>query len=78
MEDRIKAIEERNLRVDAEKRWETSWVRRIGIAILTYFVICLFLYVINENQIFLKALVPMLGFILSTISLGFLRKITNH
>ena len=78
MEDRIKAIEERNARVDANKRWETSWVRRIAVAVLTYFVICLFFYETRETQIFLKALVPTAGFILSTISLRFLRNIVGY
>lgn len=78
MEDRIKIIEERNIRVEADKRWETSWIRRIAIAVLTYIVICLFLFTIEEKQIFLKAVVPMVGFVLSTISLDFLRKITKY
>ena len=77
MEDRIKAIEERNLRVEADKKWETSWVRKIAIIVLTYLCAVLFLWVINENQIFLKALVPVLGFILSTVSLRFLRNLVN-
>ena len=78
MEERIKAIEERNARVDADKRWETSWVRRIAIAVLTYLVICLFLYEIKETHIFLEALVPMLGFILSTFSLKILRNVVRY
>ena len=36
MEERIEKIEERNKRVELDKAWETSWVRRIGIMILTY------------------------------------------
>ncbi len=78
MEDRIKIIEERNIRVEADKRWETSWTRRIAIAILTYLVICLFFFTIEEKQIFLKASIPMIGFVLSTVSLDFLRKITKY
>ena len=75
MEDRIKAIEERNLRVEADKKWETSWVRRAAIVVLTYICAVLFLWVINETQIFLKALVPVFGFVLSTVSLRFLRNL---
>lgn len=78
IEERLNLIEQRNTRVDANKRWETSWIRRIAVAVLTYLVICLFLYEIEENQIFLKALVPMLGFILSTISLRFLRNLVGY
>jgi hypothetical protein len=85
MEERIKKIEEkiteieyRNKRVERDKRWETSWVRRIMITILTYLVVVLFFVVIKEKQVFLKALVPVLGFVLSTISLRILRNIVRY
>ena len=71
---RIEKIEERNGRVEADKKWETSLVRRISIAVLTYGVICLFLMVIHEKQVLLKALVPVLGFALSTISMRVIKK----
>ena len=35
----VAAIKQRNARVEAEKAWETSWTRRIIIALLTYCVI---------------------------------------
>ena len=37
--DEINAIKARNNRVEKDKAWETSWIRRICIAILTYFVV---------------------------------------
>ena len=77
MEERIRALEERNKRVEADKRWERSWIRRIAIAILTYFIVVLFLYTLQESKIFLKALVPVIGFVLSTISLRILRNIVG-
>lgn len=78
IEERISKIEERNKRVESDKKWEGSILRRISIAILTYLVICIFLYTLNETNIFLKALVPVIGFILSTISLRILRKIVKY
>jgi len=36
LEDRIRAIEDRNIRVETEKAWETSFTRRASIALLTY------------------------------------------
>lgn len=74
---RLAKIEERNARVEADKTWETSWTRKISIAILTYLVICLFLYTIHETDMWLKAIVPVLGFILSTVSLQIIRKIVR-
>ena len=78
LEERISKIEERNKRVESDKKWEVSILRRVTIAVLTYLVICVFLYTINETNIFYKALFPVVGFILSTISLRILRKIVKY
>lgn len=76
LEERILKIEERNKRVELDKRWETSFTRKLSICILTYIVVILFSYFINTgNNIFLSSLVPVIGFTLSTFSLGIIRKI---
>ena len=76
LEKRIEMIEARNKRVELDKRWETSLTRRISICILTYIVVILFSYLINKgNNIFLSSLVPVIGFTLSALSLGIIRKI---
>jgi len=75
IEDRIKKIEERNKKVELNKAWETSNTRRICIMILTYIVVLIYSYLINKiNNIFLSSLVPVIGFTLSTLSLGLVRK----
>jgi uncharacterized membrane protein (DUF485 family) len=71
--DDILRIHERNARVEADKAWETSKSRRVLIAILTYVVVVLFLLVINAPSPFLAALVPVGGFVLSTLSLPFIK-----
>ena len=76
MEERIKKIEERNKREEEDKAWETSWIRRCCIAILTYIVVVLYTYTISKiNNIFFSSLVPVIGFLLSTVSLNGIRKI---
>jgi polyferredoxin len=76
LEKRIKSIEERNKRVEKDKAWETSWIRRICIMILTYIIVVVYSYVISKyNNIFLSSLVPVIGFTLSTLSLKLVRKI---
>ena len=76
MEERIDKIEARNKRVEEDKAWETSLTRRIFIAILTYIVVVLYTYTISKiNNIFLSSLVPVIGFLLSTVSLNGIRKI---
>lgn len=76
IEKEVELIKERNKRVEQDKAWEVSWTRRICIAVLTYLVVVLYSFVIREvSNIWLSSLVPVLGFILSTLSLKFIRKI---
>jgi len=76
LKERIELIEKRNKRVELDKAWETSFTRRICIAVLTYFVVVLYSYLISKNNnIYLSSLVPVIGFLLSTLSLRLVRKI---
>jgi len=76
LEKRISDIESRNKRVELDKKWETSFTRRVSICILTYIVVLLFSYFINtSNNIFLSSLVPVIGFSLSTLSVSLIRRI---
>ena len=76
IENEIKYIKERNKRVEKDKKWETSWTRRICIMILTYLIIIIYFYIIKKyDNIFLSSLVPVIGFTLSTLSLKLVRKI---
>ena len=75
LEKRISLIEERNKMVELDKKWETSFTRRVSICILTYIIVLLFSYFINNsNNIFLSSLVPVIGFTLSTLSVNLIRK----
>lgn len=76
LEKEIKKIQERNKRVELDKKWETSWTRKICIMILTYIIVIIYSYLIrNNNNILLSSLVPVIGFTLSTLSLKLVRKI---
>lgn len=74
-EKRITAIEARNRKVELDKAWETSWTRRIAIALLTYVVVCMYLAFVIHIDPWLNALVPVVGFILSTLALERVKKI---
>ena len=75
LEEEILKIKERNKRVELDKAWETSWTRKICIMLLTYIVVIIYSYVIKEfDNIFLSSLVPVIGFLLSTLSLKMIRK----
>ncbi len=67
----LAAIRSRNARVEADKAWETSITRRLIIAAFTYVLASALLVWIRADQPFLAALVPTLGFLLSTLSLSF-------
>lgn len=76
LEEKTKKIEERNKRVELDKRWETSWTRKIFIMILTYIIVIIYSYLVRSyNNILLSSLVPVIGFLLSTLSLKGIRKI---
>ena len=76
IENEILKIKERNKRVELDKAWETSFVRRICICILTYIVVVIYSIVINKTtSIWLSSLVPVIGFTLSTLSLKLVRNI---
>ncbi|MDO8514891.1 MAG: hypothetical protein Q7S14_00160 [bacterium] len=75
LEKRIAVLEERNQRVEKDKAWETSWTRKIVIAILTYLTITIYFFTINVDKPLLNAIVPTLGFMLSTLTLPYFKKI---
>lgn len=69
LEKRVAAIEARNTKVELDKAWEVSWVRRLSIAVLTYSAIVIYLHIIHNNEPFINAAVPVVGFMLSTLLL---------
>ena len=76
VEKEIEKINARNKRVELDKKWETSWTRRICIMVLTYIVVVAYSYLVKSiNNIFLSSLVPVIGFTLSTLSLKIVRNI---
>lgn len=73
LEQRVRAIEDRNVRVESEKAWETSLTRRLSIAALTYAVIVSYLIVINNDNPWVNGAVPAVGFFLSTLVMSSLK-----
>lgn len=74
IEREIREIKERNTRVEQNKAWEVSWIRRITIAFFTYIIAGIWLVIIEGNTPWLTAFVPTIGYVLSTVSLSFIRK----
>ena len=74
VEQEIEVIKQRNLKVEADKAWEISLFRKISIAIATYIVAAIYMYFIGVGNFFGNALIPTLGYILSTLSLPFVKR----
>jgi hypothetical protein len=62
-------IKLRNARVDANKAWEVSSFRIVCICAITYIVAAALLWFIGAEHFWLGALVPTVGFFLSSRSL---------
>ncbi len=70
----VAEILDRNHRVEADKAWETSKTRRGLIASATYIIAVFFMWRIGVPEPFLNALVPTGGYVLSTLSLTWVKK----
>ncbi|HWB38697.1 MAG TPA: hypothetical protein VG604_00460 [Candidatus Saccharimonadales bacterium] len=73
LEDRIAKLEARNNRVEGDKAWETSWFRRVSIALLTYIVVVFYLHFVVHISPWINALVPVIGYTLSTLTIARLK-----
>lgn len=75
LDQKIIEIEKRNKRVENDKAWETSTLRKILIIIMTYIIVVLYQTIADTTNIFLSAVVPCLGFYLSTQSIELIKRI---
>lgn len=80
IESRLQQIESRNAKVEADKAWETSWVRRGLLTLFTYLAVSLYLNAIHIDRPWLNAIVPAVGFMISTLTMPFFKRmwISKH
>ena len=71
---KIEAILERNKRVETEKAWERSFTRRFFLFIVTYITAFIIFWSLRAPMPALQALVPSAAFVLSTLSLPWIKK----
>lgn len=71
--NQIQEIKDRNSRVEINKRWETSKTRFLSLTLIMYITMVLLFYVINSMKPFQDALIPTIGYMLSTFSLNLIR-----
>lgn len=73
LEERVAKIEARNKRVEADKAWEGSWARKSLIAVFTYMAIALYMKFVLGIDPWINAIVPTVGFLLSTLTLSWFK-----
>jgi hypothetical protein len=72
--ERLTVIEERNKRVEGDKAWEISWTRRFSVMALIYIVVAFYLRFVVHIDPWINALVPVLGFLVSTLTISLLKQ----
>lgn len=71
---KIETIEARNARVETDKAWETSYTGRGFITLVTYGIAVWFMYSIDVTNPAWNALVPTGGYVLSTLTMPWIKK----
>jgi cell shape-determining protein MreC len=69
----IEKLKERNKRVETNKAWETSFTRKLSLALLTYAVVGITLISMQNPEPWKNAIIPSIGFVLSTLSLPYIK-----
>ena len=75
LKEEIEKIKIRNSQVESDKAWETSWTRKIILAIFTYIAIGAYLQAINITEPWLNAIVPAVAFLLSTLTMPYFKRL---
>lgn len=75
LEHEIEEIKARNKKVESDKDWETSLTRKAAIFIFTYLALGIYMNVIGIANPWLNAIIPSIGFLLSTLTLPFVKKL---
>jgi len=75
LSDAVEMIQKRNLNVEADKAWETSGTRKALIALGTYILLGIYMGYIGVADPWKNALIPTLGFLLSTLTLSWVKHV---
>lgn len=75
LEERVKRLELQLRYSELQKKWEMSKVRLLILSATTYVVIAFFMYLFEIEDPLVNAIIPGSAYILSTISVPFIRKV---
>lgn len=74
IEKELKKIVDRNHAVEADKAWEVSLTRRLMLMAFIYLMVVLVLWIVKVDAMWLGAIVPAVGYFLSTLSISPFKK----
>jgi|SRR3989344_4281589 len=75
LEDSLGRIIERNKKVEVDKAWETSLTRKGLLITFTYLSVGFYMQAIGVENAWVNAVIPSLGFLLSTLTLPFFKNL---
>lgn len=70
----VEALKQRNFEKDRGKEYEGSYTRIFFLMMITYWTLFAYMYIIETNNPFLDAIVPTVGFNISTWKLPFVKE----
>jgi len=71
----IDLIKERNARVEMDKSWETSWIRKVLVAVITYLLIVIFMFAAKLEKPFISAIIPTIAYLISMSTLPYFKNL---
>lgn len=74
LESELNSLKFRNARVESDKAWEISRTRVVSLIFFTYVITSLVFWLISIPKPLLNALIPTLGYLVSTLSLPIVRE----
>lgn len=74
LKNELLALRARNQRVEIDKAWEQSRSRKVFLLLLTYLIASLVFMALGSVDPFLSALIPTVGYLISTFSLPAVRR----
>lgn len=79
LQEALLTIQERNARVETEKAWEVSWVRRLSITVVTFVITFAYMKLTKQEPLWLGSFVPAFGYLISTFSIPYMKEFwVNH
>lgn len=73
LEHDVAEIQSRNRKVELDKAWETSVLRRMFISVSTYVLMVVFMSALKVDKPLVSAIIPAIAYLISTFSLGMLK-----